>query len=329
MPTGSCPSCGADLTVKRGDNRVSCYTCGAAFQVKRAMGRVKLQQIDTIVEDFPSPFDPTPDHPTSPTTNYGQAITPGPGLSQRYWLADTGHAAFVDGQTDRPNAVLWQAGCGLLFMIPFVAVGLFVFGLTIKEWTEWYRLDTAGEVVSGRYEDRWITTSSDNDNYYTAYFFYVNDAEYHDQIESRASYNRFEMGAPVAVLYWPDNPAISSLADYFDRPSPFHIIFTLFWNSIVSLFVVLIAGGAIRQMRMNRAQDKILIEGQVLRAKGRTASDDDFQLTMEVTFQSPQTGKLLTARAKGTHNNVSSKILPAKGKAVLVLYANDDLHEIM
>ncbi|HLV36607.1 MAG TPA: DUF3592 domain-containing protein [Spirillospora sp.] len=213
-------------------------------------------------------------------------------------------------------------GCGGLFMLPFLAVGIFVLVLAVIEWRNYHLLNTTGVVVQGTYTGRHQVVDDDDGDitYYADYEYLVNDTIYTgDHSVSRELYNRVEPGMRVDIRYVPSDPAISRIEGTNGiEEALFFTVFAAFWN----LISWAIFAGMIVSFRRDRRLSRLgkLVRGELLNATSRRDSDGDYHVTVEYSFVPPDGGDVIFKKQSAQRNDLKNKPLPAKGSPVMVLY---------
>lgn len=133
------------------------------------------------------------------------------------------------------------SGCGALFLIPFVLVGIFLIYASIKGWYEHYLLTSSGDTTVGKVVRKWISSDSEGDETPNVeYRFEVGGTSYDGS--GSVDWDHYESiteGAEVGVLFVADRPSVNRLEAYYGLGSPlFMTIFALFWNGFIAVFVV-------------------------------------------------------------------------------------------
>jgi hypothetical protein len=284
-PTWKCPSCGADNRL----NEASCRYCGTAHSAAISS--------DTRV-DAPDPSS--------------------------IFVLNPGHTRFLKtGDRRLLMGSRFGYGCTLLFMLPFLLAGIALLVGGLWQFQKDTSLNAAGVVTTGRYIDRYTSTDSDDDtSYYVVVQFQHQGQNYtHTQSVSNDYYNRAEQGGKTNIRYLPTDPTNASLADYNSSPALPLIGFGVLWN----VAIVWIIWNIRRTMRQNRtlALEGRLVDGNIVAAKGKTDSDNDYIVTVEYDFRSPGSGQRITKRESATRNDLKGEPLPGVGAPVKVLYRDD------
>jgi hypothetical protein len=215
-------------------------------------------------------------------------------------------------------------GCTALFLLPFVAIGLFVIIFAGTEWRNYYILDTSGVVVRGQYTDKYITTDDDDGGttYYVDYVYEVNERPFiGNHSVSWDVYNRAGIGEGVSILYAPNDPSLSRIEGTNDISTPvFLTFFAVCWNLISwGVFLGIIIGG-IRDRQLSR--DGQLVRGELLGMTGRSGSKGAYSVTAEYSFLPPDEGDVIFNKQTAQRNDLRGATFPDKGTPIMVLYKN-------
>lgn len=248
------------------------------------------------------------------------ARTPAAAVNPKnYFLLQPANANFLSGKSRSISQELGM-GCGLLFMVPFMLVGIFVLGMAFNDFQHYNTLSERGAVGQGEVTDKHISEGDDSDSYYIAYRFSHETTAYtaEDDVDKRF-YENVEQGQTVEVLYDPRNPTLSALQGYNENPSGI-LIFGIVWNAIVFPAGFLVVWQSMRSKQL--ARRGTVINGQLITIKGAKDSDDDYILSIEYSFHAPDTQKLHIERAKGKRNDLKEAKLPQPGTPVAVIYQN-------
>ncbi|MCU0464746.1 MAG: hypothetical protein MUF38_09275 [Anaerolineae bacterium] len=237
---------------------------------------------------------------------------------------------YLRGEMPNPQSHTSQAsyGCLMLFMVPFVGVGIFTIALTLMAFAENWDLENNSQsttaVVVGRDEDY----DEGSTRYYLYYDYTVNDTGYSDnQQVSEELYDRTERGQTLDIVYVTDTPGVSRIAGTDDGGMRmFLVVFTLFWNLIVILFVASTWWSWERQTRL-RKEGK-LVRGEIVYIESKTDSDGDYMIEAEVRFRTP-TLQPVQGKRSYTSNFHKGQPLPRPGEQVSILYVDDKLWEIL
>jgi hypothetical protein len=325
--TGNCPNCGAPMTIRRGQRRVTCKYCDSTYEIGTKDGRIKLRKVG---DEHDEPAD-TSDSPSEavPTAAPKTPIPPSITDVGDFFLVNPANKDYVTGKAKNP-----PLGCGGsvlfpgLFMSIFVMVGLLVAGWAVTSWRDWSLLRSEGVRVTGWYTGRRSSTDDEGDTtYYAKYAFNVNERTYKGEVANREAYNQAKnVNQSVEVLYAASNPGISTLALVGVQIPIFETIFALFWNAITYLVTFGFLYSAVKSWQIYTAPNKQLLPGEV----ARCSYDSDYdRLSVRYAFASPQTGKLIKGRESIRRSDLTAGMLPGKGAPVMVLYVNDRLHKVM
>jgi hypothetical protein len=282
-PPWQCDSCGMENT--GGD---TCYYCRAA-----------RPGYDTELFEFPEVV------PTAPESEV--------------FLLNPGNRAFVAGQSKRLASTGY--GCVMLVFIPFLIVGLFFLGYGIKSLIEWQQLTTEGVTTRGKFIDRSISYDSDDDeSYYVTFQFGLNNQTHVvEQNVDSGTYDRAETGAPVDIVYVPDNPTLARVAGTESSPVDLFIMaFSLCWNVFVWLVLLAIIGGWRKRRALQRSGQ--LTRGEVVSCSGRNSNKGGYIITVEYRFNPPDGGAMIANKQTENRRDLRDQPLPTAGTPLAILY---------
>lgn len=216
------------------------------------------------------------------------------------------------------------AGCSSLFMLPFLIVGILVIAFAAVEWRNYHLLETTGEIVRGRYSNKYITTDDDDGgtNYHVEYTYEVNGGLFSgSDTTSWEDYNRAGIGEGINILYAPSDPSLSAIEGMNDIGTPiFLTVFSLIWN----LFSWGIFAGIIISLIRDRQlmRDGQTVRGELLSIRGYNGSKGKYYVNAEYTFLPPDSDELLTGKNRVQRSDLRGASLPGKGTPVMVMYKN-------
>ena len=215
-------------------------------------------------------------------------------------------------------------GCTALFLLPFVAIGVFVIIFAGVEWRNYHILNTTGMVTRGEYTNKYITTDDDDGGttYHVEYLYEVNERVFSgSDTVSREAYSGAGVGEGIGILYAPGDPGLSTLEGANDIGTPiFLTFFAGFWNLVSwGIFLALIVG-AYRDRQLVR--DGQLVNGELLSINGRNGSKGSYHVTAEFSFLPPDEGEVIFGKQTAQRNDLRGASLPGKGTPVMVLYKN-------
>lgn len=300
-PTWTCNFCGATNSVDlRGD---ACPNCGARRDNRAGA--------------------------ISPRTFNREAIS-----INDIFLLNPAHKDFLLGKTRKLETFFGAAGgCIMLFMIPFVLVGIGVIIFAATEWGKILQISRSSATVRAEVIDQQSGTDSDGDDYYRiTYRFFVQDHAYmNERSVSESEYRKLTTGMRVPIIYARADPSISYLEGENRNSQPlFLTIFSVCWNGFVFLFV----GAIVATARINRRLERegVLLKGTVVDANGREDSDNDYIVKLKYAFRTPN-GKEIVKQESQTRNDMKKgktrERLPLTGTQVAVLYADDKCFKVM
>ncbi|MEO8611994.1 MAG: DUF3592 domain-containing protein [Chloroflexota bacterium] len=241
------------------------------------------------------------------------------------FLFNPGNRQFLEGKTQQLAPQNPRTGYILLFLLPFLLVGVSVLiwaGVNLYQWNE---VNQTGIGGVADISDKHISSSDGSDTYYLSYRFSNGENSYtHEQSVSSGLYNRTEIGSKLDIIYVPDQPNIVVITGRANVPW-FPMGFAICWNLLVwPIFVSTLAG--IWKNRLLEKQGHV-IDGQVVASKGSTDSDGDFTLQLTYTFYSPNGSQLIQGTAQHTRNDLKESALLAPGAHIAILYRKDNHHK--
>lgn len=244
------------------------------------------------------------------------------------FLLNPANRAFASGQSRRLASAGY--GCVLVFLIPMLAIGLFILVFGINDLVQWQQLNTDGVTTRGKFIDRRIYTDSDDDDtYYATFQFEANRQTYVvEQDVDTGIYNNAEVGALVDVLYLPSDPQQARVMGTDSTPdSLFIVLFSLFWSGILGLVVL----AAVRARGKNLAlqRDGKVISGEVVNASGRSSSKGAYIVKLDYRFRVPDTGETISHKETNTRNDLRGQTLPAPGTPLAIAYRDRKTYKVL
>ncbi len=215
-----------------------------------------------------------------------------------------------------------ETGCALLFLVPFILAGIVIAVLTVKTVYAFYLFQTEGEVTLGTVTEKHISTdSSGDDSYHVSYKFDLEGRSYSGSAQVNWDvYNEAQQGQQFEIRYAGNHPEINDANEnsvYFEPI--FFIIFTLFWNGFVGIFVWAILSGG--------GKDRADRPGTVVKGKidGIRVYQQSGDTRVEVTyhFLSPNSGRTIRTRWDGPCPDMVGRQKPEPGEAIAVNYIDE------
>ncbi|NJL93659.1 MAG: DUF3592 domain-containing protein [Anaerolineae bacterium] len=223
-------------------------------------------------------------------------------------------------------------GCiGLIFTLAgllSMGFGYFVISHEIEQARQ---LETEGIETTATLMDKRFSRSDDSTSYYVSYrFIAVDDTIYTDEADvNSAFYNAASAGQEIRIRYARSDPGNSGVVGHIDSSASletFQVIWMVFsgFFSLLGIFFVvrLLRGGnkglrKLRQPSVNMALNQGYLNGE-LRNVISFEDGNDYWLTIEYTFTTPDTGQRVDATHNGIYNHLRKRALPAPGAPVLV-----------
>jgi len=209
----------------------------------------------------------------------------------------------------------------MLFMVPFVLIGVGFVSYTIYQGYERVRFANSGVDVRGAVTRLWDHKSNgDSDSsFYVAYEYGLDPSD--DKTNTGEStidedtYKTLKKGDPISVRYLKTDPTHSRIPGQGSSLGGL-LVFTGFWNLIVGTMSWLLTKMMLRQRRLRRGR---LVSGEVIGATVKNDSDGDCRFTLNYRFTTPE-GREVTASANCIRNDLKGETLPQPGTALVVQY---------
>jgi hypothetical protein len=238
----------------------------------------------------------------------------------RYLRGESGYAQYGSSA---------NVGCLTAFLIPFVLVALGLVVLTLISLRERVLLMIDSAQTTGVVTERSAQEGDDGIIYHLTYEFRVGDQTYQrrQQVDS-TTYWSFETSRAAEIVYVSAEPTISRLRGTDSGAVDLFLLgFTVIWCLIVGVFVVTIDHMRKRMKRLKR--DGRPVHAELISITGHDDSDGDYQVTLVVQFKSPASLQLIRGERTYQVNHLKSGVLPSAGAPVVVIYADDEVWEVM
>ena len=244
-------------------------------------------------------------------------------MSEALFLVHEENAAYLKDRSRPPKIESDRVkgiGCFLYF---FLFATFFMLVMTVVEWRNYTVLQNRGEVVTGRYTDKFTESHEGDIVYKVVYSFTVNDTTYsNDQNVSGAFYQQVQLNTPTDIIYDLQNPDLSSLIA-FNVP-PRTLTFVMLGTAMVTLGLLYVAMRT--QQRFKRlGQEGKLIYGKVLFSRAYKDSEDDRYVEILYMFANPDTGETI----EGRFNRISRLEAPQRKETVAVIYQNPNFFRLL
>ena len=254
-------------------------------------------------------------------------------LSEMF-LLNPAHKNFLQGKSRQlePSSI-FARGCMMIFMVPFILVGIGIILFTAVEWNNLLQISRSSVTAQAEVISRRTGSDSDGDDYYkVTYQFRVADRAFKNERSVNSSeYDRLKAGVRVPIVYAANNPTISYLQSENRNTLPlFLTLFGVCWNGII--LSVIVAGLGARQKNQRLERDGVLLKGTIVEISGREDSDNDYIVKLKYAFRTPNDRELVKQESC-TRNDLKrgkqKERLPLTGTPVAVLYANDSCFKVM
>jgi hypothetical protein len=243
------------------------------------------------------------------------------------FLLNPANRSFVEGKTKQLASRNPRTGCILLFLAPFLLVGIAVMMWAGSDLYQWNALKQAGINAVAEISDKRVATDEDSETYYLSYRYSNRDTIYtHEQSVSLSAYNHAEIGAKLDITYVPDNPYMVALAGT-NNPPWFPIGLGICWNLLIwPIFIAMFIA-----MWGNRLLEKqgCVVKGQVVASDSTIDGDGDLILKLDYSFGSPDGNQVIQGTTQQSRNDLKGQALPAQGAPLAILYRNDKHHKLL
>jgi len=137
-------------------------------------------------------------------------------------------------------------------------------------------------------------------------------------------YVKLKVGETVPVLFFPEAPAVSHLAEDDEWRSKHSSVF--FGSLLLAVPFLGAIGWQARKVRLVR--DGLILEGKLIFCSRETDADHDCRIRATFAFLSPE-GRILSGRASAYRNDLKDAPLPGPDTRVAVLYLNDYNYQVL
>lgn len=249
------------------------------------------------------------------------------------FVLDPTNRAFIEGRGQRTNPSR-LLGCMVVFLVPFVLIGLFTIILAFQAWFRVIGFQGAGTTTQAEVVDRGVRTDSDDDDHPFLVLRYTVPEQGSVVLTERLDvswevYRAHEVGAMLAIDYItvsPTNLRVAGDSSNTLFAALFMTGFTAFWNLITWAFVGFIGNGIIKRRRLDQAG--YLLRGEL--TSYATSYDSDGDLWVEVGYRFyTKEGTLIDATGKSIRNHLQGSEAPPVGVEVMVLYADKQTYELL
>jgi hypothetical protein len=252
-----------------------------------------------------------------------------PVVAEKVFLLDPANSDFVAGKKRRLAPWRFAQGCMLVFLIPFLLIGIGLLGWGIQRRAEWQQISSSGVMVRGQVMDRSISRDADGDIFHVTYGYDHNGRLFtRSENVSADIYGRAEPGTWVDVVYVPATPTLARLAETNEASQiSFVFIFSLCWNGLAwPMFLGGIAG-AVGNRTLERKSR--VISGEVVSCEGYTDGDGDYTLRVQYRFQPPDEGQAIIKKISSTRNDLRNQLLPEPGTPLAIAYCSRRLYRVL
>lgn len=231
-------------------------------------------------------------------------------------------------------------GCALPFMSVFLLVGIFIIGIAIKAWYDYFLLTSEGISAWATYVDKRIDHDDDVDNYYITFTYQVDGVTYTDEAGvSSELYDSVPNGEPLRITYALSNPSIVTMGEPSSALALGMTAFAIFWNLFNGgiTYVLIYDIWWVRQFTSSGR----LILGEVVHSKASGDSDGNYTVSIGYGFTSPTSNRWIKGKASHVRNDLKPKGKNDKakkdmsvpefeqGQPLLIAYLDDKKHRVL
>jgi hypothetical protein len=252
-----------------------------------------------------------------------------PVVAENVFLLDPAHYDFVVGKKRRLAPWRFAQGCMLVFLIPFLLIGIGLIGWGVQRSAEWQQITSRGVLIRGQFMDRSISRDADGDVYHVIYGYDHNGSLFtRSENVSSDIYGRAEPGTWVDVVYVPASPSLARLAETNETTEiSFVFVFSLCWNGLAWPMFLAGIGGALGNRTLERKGR--IIPGEIVSCESYTDGDGDYTLRVQYRFQPPDGEQAIVKKTTSTRNDLKNKPLPEAGTPLAIAYCSKRLYRVL
>ncbi len=241
------------------------------------------------------------------------------------------NAAFIAGQQPYPASLRvsrFNIGCAALILMPFMIVSTVLMAYTLITVRDTLTLAVSGTQITGQV----IAREEGYDEgviYSLTYTFTAENRSFERrQYVSQTIYNQYAPEQPIPIRYQAGNPDVSRIEG--TNSIGVDAIVPLI-TSFVGIFAFVVAYGTITtHLRLARLRrDGRVINGQIGQITAQVDNDNDYQVTVQPHFITPDTGERITGKRTYTANHLKGMALPQVGTRILITYLDAKAWEVL
>jgi hypothetical protein len=248
-------------------------------------------------------------------------------LPSRSFLLCRENVGFVDGYSDRiagwhENVLIWAA--------VIVVIGTVALGFVIVQWQEWIQFrdqgaPTGGVIVGHRIVER------KSDSYYLTYRYSASNnagltrSYTREERVTAQLYNDLVIGTFVSVRYLVNKPTIATISWMPALPESYPL------GTVGSGLVILVSVAVVvrKTLHLHRLRDEgKLLAGTLVGCTSDKDSKGNLTITIRYRFQT-LAGRTFERIASRQRNDLKGAALPGAGTPIVVVYASDELYQLL
>jgi hypothetical protein len=250
-------------------------------------------------------------------------------IPEAIFLLHKNNVSYLAGQNRHPASLRTPNSDSLFYMFLGLLVGLIALVWAYTDYRDYVTLRDDGRIVEGNMTDTRMI-SGKSDTYYLTYEFVVREGRYvgtytREQQVKKDLYDRFEPRKAIPILYDPNDPSLSVVAETNSPP---------YVETAVGVISLLIGAGVGAwgfyelKGKMQLATEGQLIYGEITKCSGRNERHGSY-VAVRYLFVSPETGKQIRQKTRKIRNDLRKLGLPQPGTAVAIMYRDDEHHAML
>jgi hypothetical protein len=248
------------------------------------------------------------------------------------FVLQTKNQAYVDGTDKRPASLTGSAGgCyGAVQVLLIIGLGMLVWAY--NSYQDYLTLRDEGQIIEGDMTGHRYTTDDEGaETYYLTYKFEIREGSLkgtyeREQIVNHDQYERYEFGGSVDILYDPDDPELSKIADTNKPPYSQASVCAGFLLGYLVMLTWMIRDDLRKRRLANQGR---LIYGEIRESSSEPDADGDYKVKLHYQFVSPTTGQEIEKTASQLRTDLKDAALPSAGTQVAILYLSDTHYTIL
>jgi hypothetical protein len=238
---------------------------------------------------------------------------------------------YIRGEEPLPLTIRRKEGlgCFTFSVIVFFLIAFVGWSITIRDLIGQILLIQNPATTQGIVTKREIEEDSEDTTYHNLFYaFYVGDTRYEGEASvSEVFYNQHPENSTVDIAYVASDPGISRLSKDITVLN-FRNAFFMFLLTCFFILIILYSYKENRKNHLLKRHGK-LVRGQLLSITGKTDSEDDYILTLNLTFRTPDTSEIITTTRHIIADHLKDVALPTDRVPIYIFYASKDNWEVL